>query len=241
MTLSVFVSFSYLALVLGILAYGFTAFGKGEHKPGTPGFSRAVDEYTERVARTIAYLIVLTIVVSAANAISRYALNMASNAWLELQWSLYAAAFLFGASWALKGGDHVRIDIVSSNLPIKARNWIDVFGHVVFLIPFCLIHLWYGFDYVSRSIASGETSTHAGGLIYWPAKLILMLGFSLLLLQGISELVKRVAIIRGVMPQDGTNELTPAEREALEALEALKASGAVAASGAPTGALPAKT
>lgn len=222
--LSQLVSYGYLAAVVAVLLFGLTGLRGGDHKPGTPALSRLIDGYNERVARTVAWFILLTIVVSAANAASRYALNMASNAWLELQWSLYAAAFLFGASWALKGGDHVRIDILSSNLPVGARNWIDVFGHVVFLIPFCLIHLWYGGDYFMRSFNAGETSTHAGGLIFWPAKLVLLIGFTLLFLQGVSELMKRFAIIRGDMPQDGQDELSVAEREAMEALAAASAS-----------------
>jgi TRAP-type mannitol/chloroaromatic compound transport system permease small subunit len=236
MTLSQFVSFSFLATAIAVLLWGLTGFGKGTHKPGTPALAQRIDEYTERVAQAVAYLIVLTIIVSAANAVSRYALNMASNAWLELQWNLYATAFLFGAAWALKGGDHVRIDIVSSNLSFKVRNWIDVFGHIVFLFPFCLIHLYYGYDYFVRSVTAGETSTHAGGLIFWPAKLVLLIGFALLFIQGVSELIKRLAIIRGDMPQDGTNELSAAEREALEALAAVRMAEEAAAksrAGAP--------
>lgn len=216
-TLSQFVSYSYLLLVFGVLAYGFTA-KAADARPGTPAFSRFIDAYNERVARTVAWFLVVTIVVSAANATSRYALNLASNAWLELQWSLFAVAFLFGAAWTLKVNEHVRIDILSSNLPQRARDWIDVFGHVVFLMPFTLIHIWYGIDYFNRSFASGETSTHAGGLIFWPAKLFLLIGFVLLFLQCVSELLKRLAMIRGTMEHDAETA-SAAEREVQELLE----------------------
>lgn len=217
MSLSQLVSYGFLTAVLAVLAYGFTA-RSTETRPGVPAFARAIDAYNERVSRTIAWFLVATILVSAGNAISRYALNMASNAWLELQWNLFAAAFLFGASWTLKTNEHVRIDIVSSNLPQSARNWIDVFGHIVFLLPFCLIHIYYGIDYFMRSYEAGETSTHAGGLIFWPAKLILLIGFVLLTLQALSELVKRFAIIAGRMPaEDGG--ASAAEREVRELLD----------------------
>lgn len=216
LTLSQFVSYGYLAAVVAVLAYGFTA-RSTDTRPGVPAFSRFVDAYNERVGRLIAWFLVITIVVSAANALSRYALNMASNAWLELQWNLFAAAFLFGAAWTLKSNEHVRIDILSSNLPRSTRNWIDVFGHVVFLFPFCLLHLYYGINYFQRSLASGETSTHAGGLIFWPAKLVLLIGFALLLLQGISELLKRLAIIRGDL-QHEDDEGSAVEREVREIL-----------------------
>jgi TRAP-type mannitol/chloroaromatic compound transport system permease small subunit len=217
LTLSQFVSYAYLAGVIGLLLYGFTA-RSTETRRGVPAISRFIDAYNERVARTVAWFLVITIIVSTANATSRYALNLASNAWLELQWNLFAVAFLFGAAWTLKLNEHVRIDIFASTLPQKARDWIDVFGHVVFLFPFTLVHLWYGFDYFLRSFSSGETSTHAGGLIFWPAKLVLMLGFTLLLLQGVSELLKRLAIIRGDMEREVEVE-SAAEREVKEILE----------------------
>jgi TRAP-type mannitol/chloroaromatic compound transport system permease small subunit len=217
LTLSQLVSYAYLAAVLGVLAYGFTA-KPTDARPGTPAFARFVDAYNERIARAVAWFLVVTIVVSAANATSRYALNLASNAWLELQWSLYAVAFLFGAAWTLKVNEHVRIDILSSALSRRTRDWIDVFGHVVFLIPFTLIHVWYGLDYFQRSFASGETSTHAGGLIFWPAKLFLLVGFVLLFLQAVSELLKRLAMIRGSMEHDA-DVGSAAEREIKEILE----------------------
>jgi TRAP-type mannitol/chloroaromatic compound transport system permease small subunit len=215
--LSALVSYSYLALVVGILLYGLTA-KSTDAKPGTPAFSRWMDAYNEKVGRSVAWLIVLTILVSSANAVSRYALNLASNAWLELQWSLFAVAFLFGAAWTLKSNEHVRIDILSSNLPRAARDWIDVFGHLVFLIPLCLVHIYYGVDYFMRSYNANEVSTHAGGLIFWPAKLFLLVGFVLLMLQGVSELLKRFAQMGGRMEHDH-EEMSAAEREVKEILE----------------------
>jgi len=234
-TLSQFVSYAYLAAVAGVLLYGFTGIGKAaDVRAGTPALARFIDAYNERVARTVAWFLVITIIVSTANATSRYALNLASNAWLELQWSLFAVAFLFGAAWALKCNDHVRIDILSSTLPQRTRDWIEVFGHVVFLFPFTLIHIWYGIDYFNRSFAAGETSTHAGGLIFWPAKLVLLIGFVLLLMQGVSELVKRFAIMRGAMERDD-DTASAVEKEVKEILESAAETHAP-----PAGAVPAR-
>jgi TRAP-type mannitol/chloroaromatic compound transport system permease small subunit len=208
------VSYGFLSSVVGLLLYGLTA-RSTETRSGVPQAARLIDAYNERIARAVAWFLVVTIIVSAANATSRYALNLASNAWLELQWNLFAVAFLFGAAWTLKLNEHVRIDILSWTLPQRVRDWIDVFGHVVFLVPFTALHIYEGLDYFRRSFVANETSTHAGGLIFWPAKLVLLIGFALLLLQGISELLKRIAIMRGDMERE-TEAESAAEREVKE-------------------------
>lgn len=164
---------------------------------GLLGLSRAIDLVNERVGKAMTWLVLAAVLVSSVNAVLRYSLNQSSNAWLELQWYLFGAVVLLGAAYTLKQNEHIRIDIVSSRLSAKTRNWIDVIGHVLFLIPLCLLMLWLGVPFFLRSFASGEVSSSAGGLIVWPAKLLVPLGFFLILLQGVSELIKRVAVMRG--------------------------------------------
>lgn len=162
--------------------------------------SRAIDSLNERIGRLVAWLILVAVLVSAANAISRKAFSISSNGWLELQWYLFGAVFMLGAAWTLKTNEHVRIDIVSSRLAKRSRDKLDIFGHVFFLIPFTLLHIETSLPFFWSSYTSGEVSTNAGGLIIWPAKLMVLAGFILLLLQGLSELIKRIAVLRGAIP-----------------------------------------
>ncbi len=162
--------------------------------------SRLIDGFNERVGKLTGWLILAAVIVSSVNACVRFAFNRSSNAWLELQWYLFGAVVLLGAAYTLKQNEHIRIDIVNSRLPKRARDWIDVVGHVLFLAPLCVVMIWLGVPFFLRSLASGETSSNAGGLIMWPAKLLVPLGFALVLAQGVSELIKRVAIMRGVVP-----------------------------------------
>jgi TRAP-type mannitol/chloroaromatic compound transport system permease small subunit len=140
------------------------------------------------------------VLVSAANATSRYALNMASNAWLELQWYLFAVVFLLCAGYTLLHNEHIRIDVVSSHLPRRTQIWIDIFGILAFLLPMTLFIMWLSWPIFMNAWTSGEISGSAGGLIRWPARLLVPVGFFLLSLQGISELIKRVAYLRGLIP-----------------------------------------
>lgn len=170
---------------------------------GLLALSRAIDGTNERIGKIVAWFVVATVLVSVGNAVVRYGLpQFASNAWLELQWYLFGFVFLLGAAWTLKTNEHVRIDILSSNLSKRTRDKIDIFGHLVFLLPFVLIHLFFGWQYFSRSFAVNEVSTNAGGLLLWPAKLLILVGFVLLGLQGISEIIKRVAVLRGDLADD---------------------------------------
>jgi TRAP-type mannitol/chloroaromatic compound transport system permease small subunit len=159
--------------------------------------SRAIDALNEHIGRLTAWAVVVAVVVSAVNAIVRKTYGMSSNAWLELQWYLFGAVFMLCAAWTLKANEHIRIDIVSSRFSKRTRDWIDVFGHLVFLLPFLLVMLYVSTPFFVRSYASGEVSTNAGGLIIWPAKGLILLGFAILFLQWASELIKRVAILRG--------------------------------------------
>jgi TRAP-type mannitol/chloroaromatic compound transport system permease small subunit len=161
--------------------------------------SRAIDRINELVGKWVSWLILASIVVSAGNAMIRKAFDTSSNAWLELQWYLFGAAFLLAAAYTLKQNEHIRIDILYGLWPRRVQHWIDLFGHVLFLMPFATLMLFYLVPYVSRSFESGEMSTNSGGLIIWPAKAMLLGGFFLLWLQGISEIIKKVAVISGRM------------------------------------------
>ncbi len=159
--------------------------------------SRAIDTFNERVGKTVAWAIVVAILVSAINAIIRRIFGVSSNAWLELQWYLFGGVFMLCAPWTLKANEHIRIDIISNMLTKRKRDWIDLFGHLFFLFPFVALMIYLSVPYFWRSYLSGEVSSNAGGLLIWPAKGLILLGFCLLGLQWFSELVKRIAIMRG--------------------------------------------
>ncbi|MEI5681159.1 TRAP transporter small permease subunit [Mesorhizobium sp. CGMCC 1.15528] len=186
---------------------------------GLIALSRAIDRMNEVVGRWVSWLILLAVLVSAGNAIIRKTFNMSSNAWLELQWYLFGAAFLLAAAYTLKQNEHIRIDIVYGMFSRRKQHWIDLFGHVFFLMPFVLLMIFYFVPYVSLSVRNGEMSSSAGGLIIWPAKAMLLIGFLLLGFQGISEIIKKIAIMRGDMddptPFISAHEAAVAEGEAL--------------------------
>jgi len=161
------------------------------------GLSRLIDLITERIGKAVSWLILFAVLVSAGNAIVRKVFNVSSNAWLEAQWYLFGGAFMLAAAYTLCENEHIRIDVVYGKFSRRTQHWIDLFGHCVFLMPFVLLMIYYFIPYVSRSYRSGEVSSSAGGLILWPAKAILLAGFLLLAAQGISEIVKKIAILRG--------------------------------------------
>ncbi|TIW21341.1 MAG: TRAP transporter small permease subunit, partial [Mesorhizobium sp.] len=166
---------------------------------GLLALSRTIDRINEFIGRWVSWLILLAILVSAGNAVIRKVLDTSSNAWLELQWYLFGAAFMLAAAYTLKQNDHIRIDIVYGMFSRRVQHWIDLLGHLFFLMPFVVLMVIYFVPYVSLSFHSGEMSTNAGGLIVWPAKAILLAGFFLLALQGVSEIIKKIAIMRGDM------------------------------------------
>ncbi|MGB3834610.1 MAG: TRAP transporter small permease subunit [Mesorhizobium sp.] len=166
---------------------------------GPLALSRAIDRFNEFVGKWVSWLILASILVSSINAVVRKMFNTSSNAWLELQWYLFGAAFLLAAAYTLKQNEHIRIDIVYGMWSRRVQHWIDLLGHIFFLMPFCLLMVYYLVPYVARSVRSGEMSTNAGGLIIWPAKAMLLAGFTLLALQGISEIIKKIAVMRGHM------------------------------------------
>lgn len=184
-------------------------------------FSSWVDWLNTKVGRLTMWLILLTTLISAGNAIVRKTFNVSSNGLLEIQWYLFAAVFMLGAGYGLLKNSHVRIDFISTKLSDRARNWIDVLGIVLVLVPFCLISIWLGWPFFLQAWDSGEMSQNAGGLIRWPAYALIPLGFGLLLLQGLSELVKRVAFLTGDGPDSIGAEASKSDDEReMEELEA---------------------
>ncbi len=162
--------------------------------------SRAIDAVTERVGRLVYWLILVVVLISAANATVRKLFDYSSNAYLEIQWYLFSAVFLFGAGYTLLRNEHVRIDIIAGRLSRRTQNWIDVFGIILFLFPMSFIIMWLGWPLFARSYAEHEVSTNAGGLIVWPARLMVPVGFALLIVQGVSELIKRIGFLAGRIP-----------------------------------------
>ena len=164
--------------------------------------SRVIDSVNERLGVIADWLVLLSCLISAGNAFSRYAFSISSNAWLEIQWYMFGALVLLGASYTLKRNEHVRVDIVYSNVSTRKQIGIDIFGGILFLLPATIILAYLSWPIFYNSWALGEVSTNAGGLLRWPIKIFLPIGFALLSLQGISELIKRVAMLSGHMKAD---------------------------------------
>jgi len=159
--------------------------------------SRLIDSVNEKIADAVSWALLAAVIICAGNALVRYIFNYSSNAWLEIQWYLYATVFLLASAHTLKRDEHVRVDVVVGRFSRRTQVWIDLFGFLFFLLPVCLLILWYGIPFAAISIKSAEMSSNAGGLIVWPAKLLVPLGFLLLVLQGISEIIKRIAFLAG--------------------------------------------
>ena len=180
--------------------------------------SATIDRFSTKLGRSMAWLIFVAILVSTVNALIRKLFNESSNSWLELQWILFGVVFLLCSPWTLLSNEHIRIDIVNSRLPASWQNWIELIGHVFFLLPFTLVMVITSTPFAFRSIIGNEQSNNAGGLPQWPAKTLLLIGFIALLIQAISEIIKRVAIIRGDIADDkldGPQSATEAEAERL--------------------------
>ena len=159
--------------------------------------SRLIDDATRRLGQAVAWLVLVAAIISAGNAIIRKAFDLSSNSWLELQWWLYAAVFLFAAPWTLSLNEHIRIDIVNQRFPRTVRNAIELVGIVFFLLPTAALIVWTSWGFFLTSYAQNEQSSNFGGLPQWPAKLLIPVAFAILFVQGISELIKRIAIMRG--------------------------------------------
>lgn len=159
--------------------------------------SRAIDLMNEKIAGAVSWALLLAVIVCAVNALVRYTLKMSSNAWLEIQWYLFAAVFMLASAYTLRRDEHVRIDVITGRFSKRTQVWIDLFGYLLFLLPVCLLIFYYGIPFFRYSLATGESSSSAGGLIVWPAKLLVPVGFFLLFLQGVSEIIKRIAYLAG--------------------------------------------
>ena len=184
--------------------------------------SRAIDAFTRWVGRRLAWLILVAVLVSALNAIVRKSFDTSSNSWLELQWVLFSIVFLLCSPWTLLDNEHIRIDIVNNMLPKQLRNGIDIIGHVFFLAPLCIVMIITGVPFFRRSIEINEQSGNAGGLPQWPAKSLIMIGFAMLLVQGFSELIKRIAVMRGLIPDPHASQVNAIEAEVEHLVEAIE-------------------
>jgi TRAP-type mannitol/chloroaromatic compound transport system permease small subunit len=178
--------------------------------------SRFVDRINERVGRTAYWLVLAAVLVSSGNATVRYLFDYSSNGWLELQWYLYSGFFLVGAGYTLLRNEHVRIDIISSRLNPRMRAWIDLLGGIFFLMPMAIIIMVLSWPVFTKSLALTEYSPNAGGLLRWPVKLMIPVGFFLLAIQGVSEIIKRTAFLRGLIPDP-----TPRHAHGAEEIPAL--------------------
>jgi TRAP-type mannitol/chloroaromatic compound transport system permease small subunit len=184
--------------------------------------SRGIDAFTRWMGKRLAWLILLAVVISAVNAIMRKTFDISSNSWLELQWVLFSIVFLLCSPWTLLDNEHIRIDIVSNALSKTTRNVIDVVGHAFFLIPLCVVMIITGGPFFMRSFEVNEQSGNAGGLPQWPAKSLVIIGFAFLLVQGISELIKRIAVMRGLIPDPHASQVHALEAEVEHLVEAIE-------------------
>ncbi len=184
--------------------------------------SRGIDAFTTWVGKRLAWLILLAVIVSAVNAIVRKLFDTSSNAWLELQWVLFSIVFLLCAPWTLLDNEHIRIDIVNNMMPKRVRDVIDIVGHVFFLLPLTIVMIVTSVPFFLNSYGINEQSSNAGGLPQWPAKSLIMIGFAFLLVQGISELIKRVAVMRGLIPDPHASKAHGIEAEVEHLVEAIE-------------------
>jgi TRAP-type mannitol/chloroaromatic compound transport system permease small subunit len=184
--------------------------------------SRGIDAFTRWTGKRLAWLILVAVIVATVNAIIRKTFDVSSNSWLELQWLLFSIVFLFCAPWTLLDNEHIRIDIISNMMKKTARDWIDVIGHAFFLIPLCIVMIVTGGPFFMRSVEVNEQSSNAGGLPQWPAKSLIIIGFTFLLVQGISELIKRIAVMRGLIPDPHATQVHALEAEVEHLIEAIE-------------------
>lgn len=186
---------------------------------GLLSLSALIDRVNEIIGKAMGAAILAAVLISAGNAVIRKAFNMSSNSWLELQWYLFGAAFMLAAAYTLRQNEHIRIDILYGTLSRRTQHWIDLLGHIFFLMPFVLLMSFMLVPYAVRAYVNGEISTNAGGLLIWPARALLALGFILLSFQGLSEIIKKIAVIRGVIadptPFISAHELAEREGQSL--------------------------
>jgi TRAP-type mannitol/chloroaromatic compound transport system permease small subunit len=187
-------------------------------------FSRAVDAINARLGKWLSWLILIVVLISATNATVRKIFDTSSNAWLELQWVLFSIVFLLCSPWTLLANEHIRIDIVNNMFPKRMRDWIDIVGHALFLLPLTIVMIITSWPFFTKSFLINEQSMNAGGLPQWPGKSLVVIGFALLFFQGISELIKRAAVMRGLIPDPYERYHKPIEAEVEHLIEAIAGS-----------------
>ncbi len=188
--------------------------------------SRQIDALTERIGRSAIWIVLIVVLISAGNAIMRYAFNYSSNALLEIQWYLFGLLFLSCSGYTLLRNEHVRIDLLSSKLSKRGQAWIDVFGIIFFLMPMAIAILMLSWPVFMHAFESGEMSNSAGGLIVWPARLMIPVGFALLIMQGVSELIKRIGFLQGRCPDPSEKpDAKSAEEQFIDMIKARQQEG----------------
>ncbi len=183
-------------------------------------FSRFIDAINEKIGLAISWALLLAVLICSGNALVRYIFNTSSNAWLEIQWYLFGAIFLLASSYTLKRNEHVRIDVVVGRFSKRTQVWVDVFGFTFFLLPATLLILYFAIPFAYESSRNQEVSSNAGGLIIWPAKTLIPVGFLLLTLQGISELIKRIGFLMGLVDASEFEKQVATPEEEIEAIKA---------------------
>jgi TRAP-type mannitol/chloroaromatic compound transport system permease small subunit len=184
--------------------------------------SRGIDAFTRWTGKRLAWLILVAVIVSAVNASVRKIFDTSSNSWLELQWVLFSVVFLLCSPWTLLDNEHIRIDIINNLLPKPVRDIIDIIGHAFFLLPLTIVMIITGGPFFMRSYDINEQSGNAGGLPQWPAKSLIIIGFAFLFVQGISELIKRIAVMRGLIPDPHASQVDAIEAEVEHLVEAIE-------------------
>jgi TRAP-type mannitol/chloroaromatic compound transport system permease small subunit len=184
--------------------------------------TRVVDSANSWIGRRLSWLVLVAVMVSSVNAIVRKVFDVSSNSWLELQWVLFSIVFLLCSPWTLLANEHIRIDIVNNLMPRRVRSIIDAVGHAFFLLPLCVVLVITGWPFFVKSFLINEQSWNTGGLPQWPAKGLIAIAFALLFLQGLSELVKRLSVLRGLIPDPHATQVHALEAEVEHLVEAME-------------------
>jgi TRAP-type mannitol/chloroaromatic compound transport system permease small subunit len=182
--------------------------------------SKYIDALNEKIGLAISWALLAAVLICSGNALIRYTLNTSSNAWLEIQWYLFSAIFLLASSYTLRRNEHVRIDVIVGRFSKRTQVWIDLFGFLFFLLPATLLILYFALPFAYESIRNQEVSSNAGGLIVWPAKLLIPVGFFLLTLQGISEFIKRAGYLLGKVDASAFEKHVTTPADEIEAIKA---------------------
>lgn len=182
--------------------------------------ARLIDAMNEKIGLAVSWALLLAVLICSGNAIIRYSFNMSSNAWLEIQWYLFSAMFLLAGAYTLKRNEHVRIDVIIGRFSRRTQIIIDILGFAIFLLPVSLLILYFSVPYAMESLRNQEVSSNAGGLILWPAKMLIPVGFVLLTLQGFSELIKRLACLAGLVDPSEFEKQAATPEEEIAAIKA---------------------